>query len=157
MEEVQPLPEYLRLMIHFDPEALTGVQTAEAPLQLLLDIVRNEEPYRGQSPAIPAPSDLPFTGVRGRVLAQILAQDLTDVRLRQFVAELDQSRHFVAGEFASAEIAHRLGVKRRIAAHDKSLDGFPAGRVRHTDYAAILHARKPGEHGFHLIGRDIEA
>jgi hypothetical protein len=25
-------------MIHFDPEALTGVQTAEAPLQLLLDI-----------------------------------------------------------------------------------------------------------------------
>jgi|HubBroStandDraft_1064217.scaffolds.fasta_scaffold4499171_1 hypothetical protein len=47
MEEVQPLPEYLRLMIHFDPEALTGVQTAEAPLQLLLDIVRNEEPYRG--------------------------------------------------------------------------------------------------------------
>jgi multimeric flavodoxin WrbA len=34
--------------------------------------------------------------------------------------ELDQSRHFVAGEFASAEMAHRLGVKRRIAAHDKS-------------------------------------
>ena len=83
--------------------------------------------------------------------------DLADVRLRQIVAELDQSRHFVAGEFASAEIAHRLGIKRRIAAHDKSLDGFPAGRVRHTDYGAILHARKPGEHCFHLIGIDIEA
>src|SRR6202023_4318365 len=68
----------------------------------------------------PSFSDLPFTGVRGRDLAQILAQDLADVRLRQIVAELDQSRHFVAGEFASAEIAHRLGVKRRIAAHDKS-------------------------------------
>jgi hypothetical protein len=40
MEEVQPLTEDLRLMIHFDPEALTGVQTAEALLQLLLDIVR---------------------------------------------------------------------------------------------------------------------
>src|ERR1700719_4691414 len=73
----------------------------------------------------PSCSDLPFTGVRGRVLAQILAQDLADVRLRQIVAELDQSRHFVAGEFASAEIAHRLGVKRRIGAHDICLDGFP--------------------------------
>ena len=39
MEEVQALPEDLRLMIHFDPEALTGMQTAEAPLQLLADIV----------------------------------------------------------------------------------------------------------------------
>ena len=37
----------------------------------------------------PSCSDLPFTGVRGRVLAQILAQDLADVRLRQIVAELD--------------------------------------------------------------------
>src|ERR1700730_770197 len=63
----------------------------------------------------------------------------------------------VAGEFASAEMAHCLGVKRRIAAHDKSLDGFPAGRVRHTDYGAILRTRKPGEHCFHPIGIDIEA
>ena len=47
MEEVQSLTEDLRLMIHFDPEALSGVQTAEALLQLLLDIVRVEEPYRG--------------------------------------------------------------------------------------------------------------
>ncbi len=47
MEEVQALPKDLRLMIHFDPEALTGMQTAEALLQLLLDIVRIEEPYRG--------------------------------------------------------------------------------------------------------------
>lgn len=37
----------LRLMIHFDPEPLTGVQTAEALLQLLLDIVWVEKPYRG--------------------------------------------------------------------------------------------------------------
>ena len=34
MEEVQSLTEDLRLMIHFDPEPLTGVQTAEALLQL---------------------------------------------------------------------------------------------------------------------------
>jgi len=47
MEEVQPLPEYLRLVIHFNSEALTGVQTAEAPHQLLLDSVRVEEPYHG--------------------------------------------------------------------------------------------------------------
>ena len=39
MEKVQGLPEDLRLMIHFDPEALTGMQTAEEPLQLLPDIV----------------------------------------------------------------------------------------------------------------------
>ena len=39
MEEVQSLTEDLRLMIHFDPKPLTGVQTAEALLQLLLDIV----------------------------------------------------------------------------------------------------------------------
>ena len=32
MEEVQALPEDLRLMIHFDPEALTDMQMAEAPL-----------------------------------------------------------------------------------------------------------------------------
>jgi len=44
---IETVPTYRSLMIHFDPEALTGVQTAEAPLQLLLDIVRNEEPYRG--------------------------------------------------------------------------------------------------------------
>ena len=30
MEEVQSLTEDLRLMIHFDPETLTGMQTAEA-------------------------------------------------------------------------------------------------------------------------------
>ena len=47
MDEVQALPRRLALMIHFDPEALTGMQMAEAPLQLLLDIVRVEEPYRG--------------------------------------------------------------------------------------------------------------
>ena len=47
MEEVQALPEDLRLMIHLDPEALTGMQTAEAPLQPLPDIVWVEEPYRG--------------------------------------------------------------------------------------------------------------
>ena len=35
MEEVQSLTEDLRLMIHFDPEALTGMQTAEALLQPL--------------------------------------------------------------------------------------------------------------------------
>ena len=28
----QALPEDLRLMIHFDPEALTDIQMAEAPL-----------------------------------------------------------------------------------------------------------------------------
>ena len=39
MEEVQSLSKYLRLMIHFDPEALTGMQTAKALLQLLLNIV----------------------------------------------------------------------------------------------------------------------
>ena len=39
MEEVQALPEDLRLMIHFDPEALTDMQMAEAPLQPLPDIV----------------------------------------------------------------------------------------------------------------------
>jgi hypothetical protein len=32
MEEVQAMPEDLRLMIHFDPEALTDIQMAEAPL-----------------------------------------------------------------------------------------------------------------------------
>jgi hypothetical protein len=32
MEEVQALPEDLRLMIHLDPEALTDMQMAEAPL-----------------------------------------------------------------------------------------------------------------------------
>jgi len=47
MEEVQSLTEDLRLMIHFDPETLTGMQTAEALLQLLLDIARVEKPYRG--------------------------------------------------------------------------------------------------------------
>jgi hypothetical protein len=47
MEEVQSLTEDLRLMIHFDPEALTGMQTAEALLQPLLDIARVEKPYRG--------------------------------------------------------------------------------------------------------------
>jgi hypothetical protein len=36
MEEVQALSEDLRLVIQLDPQALTGVQTAEAPLQLLL-------------------------------------------------------------------------------------------------------------------------
>jgi len=39
MEEVRALPEDLRLMIHFDPEALTDMQTTEAPLQPLPDIV----------------------------------------------------------------------------------------------------------------------
>jgi hypothetical protein len=47
MEEAQSLTEDLRLMIHLDPEALSGVQTAEALLQLFLDIVWVEEPYRG--------------------------------------------------------------------------------------------------------------
>ncbi len=47
MEEVQSLTEDLRLMSHFDPETLTGMQTAEALVQLLLDIARVEKPYRG--------------------------------------------------------------------------------------------------------------
>ena len=47
MEEVQSLTEDLRLMIHLDPKPLTGVHTTEALLQLLLDIVWGEEPYRG--------------------------------------------------------------------------------------------------------------
>ena len=47
MEEVQPLPEYLRLMIHFDPQALTGMQAAETSLQLFPDIVWMEVSRRG--------------------------------------------------------------------------------------------------------------
>lgn len=47
MEEIQSLTEDLRFMVHFDPEALPGVQMAETLLQLLFDLIRVEEPCRG--------------------------------------------------------------------------------------------------------------
>ena len=49
MEEVQSLTEYLRLMIHFDPEALTGMQTSEA----LLPASPRSRPNRGTLPLRP--------------------------------------------------------------------------------------------------------
>jgi hypothetical protein len=47
MEEVQTLSEDLRLVIHLDPAALTGAQTAQAPLQLLPNIVCRQDSCRG--------------------------------------------------------------------------------------------------------------
>lgn len=73
MEEVQSLTEDLRLMIHFDPEALSGVQTAEALLQLLLDIVRVEEPYRGAKSMLH--SRIPKVGWQYALISLLMSLD----------------------------------------------------------------------------------
>ena len=98
----------------------------------------------------PSCSDLPFGGGFWR---KSLRRTLPMFDFGKSSRNSTNLGTLLAGEFASAEMAHRLGVKRRIVAHDKSLDGFPAGRVRHTDYGAILHTRKPGEHCFHRLAR----
>src|SRR4051812_11904346 len=74
------------------------------------------------------------------LITQGAAQDLADRCLGQLVAEFDDLRTLVVGEFARHEF-HQLGLRERgIAPHHKSLHGLARRRVRHANYRTFEHA-----------------
>src|SRR6516225_11307454 len=90
--------------------------------------------------------------------AQILAQDLSDVRLRQRFEKAHLFRDLVGGELAPAVRDHvSFGNRRARRAGDEQGDGFTGLLVRLADAGAFGHARAGGGDGLDLVGVDVEA
>src|SRR3984957_15736535 len=90
-------------------------------------------------------------------IAQLAAQDLADIGLRQSSPELDLLRHLVGGELGGAELDHVLGGEAWVLLDDEGLDGLAGPRVLHADHGAFQHARMACDHFLDLVRIDVEA
>ena len=91
-------------------------------------------------------------------VAQLAAQDLADVGLRQFGAELDVAcGMLVAGEVVAAVRLDLFGGERRVLLHDHDLDRFAGLVVRHADRGHFEHARHHRDHVLDLVRVHVEA
>src|SRR6185312_51128 len=83
-------------------------------------------------------------GRAARLVAQLAAEDLADIRLRQLGAELDIARHLVARQPLAAEAQQVLGGERGIALDREELDRLAGLAIGRADDRALEDRRVLG-------------
>ena len=89
-------------------------------------------------------------------LAQGAAQDLADVRFRQFMAEFDVARHLVAGEARAQEFAQLVFGHLGLFPDGEQLWHFAGMAVGHADHRAFQQAAMGHGEVLDLVGEYLE-
>src|SRR5215475_11113689 len=77
---------------------------------------------------------------RGPLLvAQLAAQDFSDIGLRQFRPEFDLPGHLVIRQLLMAVADDLLRGEVRVLLHDEGLDRLARFFIRHADYGGLQH------------------
>src|ERR1700747_2280165 len=90
-------------------------------------------------------------------LAQLLAQNLPNVRLWKVVAKFNDLRELVSGQVISAMPPHGFLGKIRIAFDDEELDGLARAFVGNTDGGGFEHAGTERHDLLHFVGEHFES
>src|SRR5947209_17978182 len=85
-------------------------------------------------------------------VAQLTAQYLSDVGLRQLGPEFDLLWDLVVGQLLVTKLDDVLGGDVGILLHDERLDRFARAFVGDPDHRALQHAGMAGDHFLDLIG-----